>query len=273
MSDELVTLSDKQEAKRKKAVEEKRARAEERRKKYVPMSALIVANIIFLSLDIRALEAVYILTSSYLLASLTVLISGGLAMYWFDVLYPHSRRHNNETQKGISLICTILAIGLSGVLAFADYVVGTGENFSNGWSNILWAAIIILTITQGVCIAWWWSIDNHIAAEAKIEEAHAEAADQADDMAILRTKLTGLRGILTELQSLNDDFSPAAVENIAKIMGIPLPGNSTPNKGGGQPVRSFASEQNSTPKINTDGQGATQQGGSEKDTPKHQQGN
>jgi hypothetical protein len=240
MSDELVTLSDKQEAKRKKAVEEKRARVEERRKKYVPMSALIVANIIFLSLDIRALEAVYILTSSYLLASLTVLISGGLAMYWFDVLYPHSRRHNNETQKGISLICTILAIGLSGVLAFADYGVGTGENFSNGWSNILWAAIIILTITQGVCIAWWWSIDNHIAAEAKIEEAHAEAADQADDMAILRTKLNGLRGILTELQSLNTDFSPAAVQNIAQIMGIPLPTNSTPNKGGGQPQRQFA---------------------------------
>ena len=234
MADELVTLSDKQEAKKKKAIEEKRAAKEERRKKYVPLSALIVANIIFLSLDIRALDAVYILTSSYLLSVLTVLISGGLAMYWFDVLYPHSRRHNNETQKTISVICTVLAIGLSGVLAFADYVVGTGDNFSVGWSNTLWAAIIILTITQGVCIAWWWSIDNHIAAEARIEESHAEQSDLADDMAILRTKLTGLRGILTELQSLNTDFSPAAVKNIAEIMGIPLPTDSTPSKGGGQ---------------------------------------
>jgi hypothetical protein len=40
-----------------------------------------------------------------------------------------------------------------------------------------------------------------------------------------------------------------------------------------QPQRQFANDGQNSSKINTDGQGATQQGGSEKDTPKHQQGN
>ena len=219
---------------------------EERRKKIVPLSALIVANIIFFSLDLRAFQAIFVLTNSYMLSALTVLVSGGLAMYWFDVLYPHSKRHNNQTQLAISLVFTVLAIGLSGILAFADYMVGTGDTFSYAWSTVLWACIIILTIAQGVAIAWWWSIDNHIAAEAKIQEAHAEASDQNDDMSILRTKLTGLRGVLTELETLNKDFSPAAVSTVAKMMGITLPADSAskPNRPPvqNQTVRAFGSE-------------------------------
>jgi len=223
MTDNLVTLADERDRKAKEKAEKKMKEKEAFRKWFVPMSALVVANIIFFSLDLRAFQAMYILTSSYLLSTLTVLISGGLAMYWFDVLYPHSKRHNNDVQQNISMIFTVLAISLSGVLAFADYVVGTGESFSGGWSTALWASIIVLTIAQGVAIAWWWSIDNHIAAEAKIQEAHAEAADTEDEMSILRTKLNGLRGVLTELDKLNKDFTPAAVSNVANILGIALP--------------------------------------------------
>lgn len=243
MADNLVTLADERARKEKERLEQKAREREDKRKKLVPLSALIVANIIFFSLDIRAFQAFYTLTKSYLLSSLTVMISGGLAMYWFDVLYPHSQKHKNEIQRNISIVCTVLAIGLSGVLAFADYVVGTGNSYSYGWSNALWASIVILTIIQGVCIAWWWAIDNHIAAEAKIQEAHAEASDQADEMAILRTKLQGLRGILTELDSLNTDFSPTAVETVARHMGIPLPTDKTikPTQPQRPPMRSYAS--------------------------------
>jgi len=165
-------------------------------------------------------------------------------MYWFDVLYPHSKRHNNDVQKWISIVCTILAIGLSGVLAFADYVVGTGASFSPIWSTVLWASIVLLTITQGVAIAWWWSIDSHIAAEAKIQEAHAEASDQADEMAIMRTKLTGLRGVLTDLTALQKDFSPESVEIVARTLGIALPtSNSLPRPQiSQQPARQFSAE-------------------------------
>ena len=241
MSDELVTLAEKREQKAKLDRERRNSAREESRKKWVPLSALIVANIIFISLDVRAFQAIFYLTNSYLLATMTIAVSGGLALYWFDVLYPHSKRHNNEVQKNITLIFTVLAIGLSGALAFADYLVGTGSNFSQFWATVLWGAIVTLTIAQGVAIAWWWSIDNHIAAEARIQEAHAEASDQADEMAILRTKLSGLRGILVELDSLKKDFSPESVQSVAKIMGISLPDGAIrgPSQ---QPMRSFASE-------------------------------
>ncbi len=231
--DNLTTLAQERERKEKERNEKKRREAEERRKIWVPRSALIIANVIFLSLDIRALQAVWLMTGSWLLASVTVLISGGLALYWFDVLYPHSRRHKNDTQKWIALVFTTLAIGLSGVLAFADYIVGTGNSFSPMWSNILWGSVIVLTIAQGVAIGWWWSIDKHIESEAKIEEAHAEAADQADEMSILRTKLQTLRGVLDELNKLDSDYNPTAVRVVANALGIVLPTDGkTPVQGG-----------------------------------------
>jgi hypothetical protein len=253
MADNMVTLAQQKESAEKRIAEKKRADREALNKWLIPASALIVANIIFLSLDVRAFQAIYILTNSYLLATLTVLISGGLAMYWFDVLYPHAKKHNNQTQTSVSMACTILAIGLSGVLAFADYVVGTGAGFDSGWSNTLWAVIVVLTIVQGGAIAWWWAIDNHIAAEAKIQASHAEAADQNDEMQILRTKLQGLRGVLAELTALNTDYGAQAVKTVAGIMGIPLPTDDvvTPNQQNNQQNnnRVFAESDNTPGKL------------------------
>ena len=223
MSTPMATLATNQENADRIKKEKKRFAKEESRKVWIPLSALIVANIIFLSLDIRGFDAMYIITGSYLLAGLTVLVSGGLAMYWFDILFPHSRRHNNDTQRNISLICTILAIGLSGTLAGADYIVGTGGSLSSVALGILWAAIIILTIGQGVAVAWWWSIDNHIAAEAKIEKSHAENADKNDEISIMEAKLSGLDGILNRLKELNSTYDPETVQVVAGFLGIQLP--------------------------------------------------
>lgn len=223
MSDKMVTLAEKEVAEKKNREEKKRQKKEERMLKLVPQSALIIANIIFLSLDVRAYQAVYIITSSKLLAALTVLISGGLAMYWFDVLYPHSKKHNNEDQTTLAVISTVLAIALSGVLAFADYIVGTGDNFSRGWQNALWFSVVALTIFQGVSIARWWMIDNHIASEAKRQKTFAEAVDKEDEVNALRSKLKTLRTFLHELNELNRDYTPAAVKKVAELLGIPLP--------------------------------------------------
>lgn len=234
MSDKITTMAENQEKEKRAKIEQRRREREEKRKKYIPLSALIVANIIFLSLDIRAFQAIYLLTASYLLAVLTVLISGGLAMYWFDILYPHSRRHENETQVNLSIVSTVLAIGLSGVLAFADYVVGTGANFSGGWSFALWGGVILLTIWQGVAIAWWWSIDNHIDSEAKIQKTYAEEADKNDEIESMRTKLRSLRGFLDELDKLNTDYSPDSVRAVANLLGVTLPDNGRPSKPGNE---------------------------------------
>jgi len=223
MTDQMTSLAEKAAQEKRNKENEKRKQAEEWRKRWIPFSALVVANIIFFSLDIRAFQAIYLITGSTLLAVLTVMISGGLAMYWFDVLYPHSKRHENETQTNLSLLSTILAIVLSAVLAFADYVVGTGTTFSRGWSIALWAAVIILTIWQGVSIAWWWSIDNHITAEARIQKMHAEETDKDEEIESLRMKLKSLRAFLDEYKKLNKDYSPSSVRAVAEMLGISLP--------------------------------------------------
>lgn len=223
MADKLASLADKEAAEKKNREEKKRQAREERMQKLVPASALIVANIIFLSLDIRAYQAIFIITQSTLLAGLTVLVSGGLAMYWFDVLFPHSKKHNNEDQTTLAIVSTVLAIGLSGALAFADYIVGTGENFSRGWQNTLWLCVVGLTIYQGVAIARWWMIDNHIASEAKRQKIYAETADKDDEVKAMRAKLKNLRGFLDELAALNKDYSPQAVKRVAELLGVPLP--------------------------------------------------
>lgn len=223
MSDKLASLADKEAAEKKNREEKKRQAREERMQKLVPLSALIVANIIFASLDIRAYQAILIITSSPLLAGLTVLISGGLAMYWFDVLFPHSKKHNNEDQTTLAIWSTVLAIGLSGVLAFADYIVGTGTEFSPAWQTVLWLCVVGLTIYQGVAIARWWMIDNHIASEAKRQKIYAETIDKEDEVSAMRAKLKNLRGFLDELNGLNRDYSPQAVKRVAELLGVPLP--------------------------------------------------
>ncbi len=59
-------------AKAKDAIEKK----ELTRKKIAPLSALIAANLVFLSLDARGIDAVHIITGSWFLAAVTVAVSG-----------------------------------------------------------------------------------------------------------------------------------------------------------------------------------------------------
>lgn len=224
------SMADKQiEAKEKEAAA-KKLKHEERMAWLVPATALFVANIVFLSLDVRAFQAMYILTGSYLLAALTVLVSGGLAVYWFDVLYPHARKHNNETQVNLSIVSTALAIGLSGVLAAADYIVGAGTAFDKGWFNILTAVIVILSIYQGIAVGWWWVVDNHIAAEAKIQKAHAENADQNDEIRILTSKLGNMAAFLEKVKELESQHGKEDVAAWAKYFGITLPDGGKQNQ-------------------------------------------
>lgn len=233
MSDKIVSLAEQRELTEKEKKQKELMAKEERNKKIIPLSALIIVNIIFLSLDVRAFQAVYILTSNYLLAFFTVLISGGLALYWFDALLPHSRKHKNKTQIVLSSISTPLAVGLSAILAFADYVVGTGDTFSKTWSNVLWGTVIVLTVYQGCAVGYWYLVDNHIKAEAKISESHAELSDQEDDMFVLRNKLANMKAFLNEYEKMEKDFSPQAVKAVAKMVGIVLPSDNDPNSKGG----------------------------------------
>lgn len=215
---------------RKKKVQEELEK-EERRKKNVPFIALILINLLFLSLDARAIHAVYLLTNSYLLTIPVVIVAGGLVLVWLDIFYPHSRRHKNKGQMKVALWGMGLAIFMSATLAFADYVVGTGNTFSKFWSNMLWLSVVGTTVAQGLLITRWWFLDKHIEAESKIQEAHAEKADTKDQMDILSAKLESMEGYLDTLETLRKKYGKENADAVAKLMGIPLPDedNKRPN--------------------------------------------
>lgn len=78
MSDKIVSLAEQRDLTEKEKKQKELMAKEERNKKIIPLSALIIVNIIFLSLDVRAFQAVYILTSNYLLAFFTVLMLAGV---------------------------------------------------------------------------------------------------------------------------------------------------------------------------------------------------
>lgn len=208
----------KQKAEKAKA-EAERERKEISRKKAVPLSALIFANIVFLSLDARGLDAVYKITSSWFLAGVTLLVSGFAALFWWDFAYPHARRHKNKTQEKIALGGTAVGVSVSGVLAFLDYIVSAGSQNIN-W---LWGLVVVLTITQGVMLARYWMIDASIESEAKREESAAARLDLQDTAADFNAEIDSMETMLEKLEEIKRRFPrPGQAEIAARAMGYPV---------------------------------------------------
>lgn len=192
---------------------------EQERKKWVPLSALIFANIVFLSLDARGLDAMHKITGSAFLAVVTVIISGIAALYWWDFLYPHARRHKNKEQGGIALAGTVLGVGVSGVLAFVDYIVVSGSQNSN-W---LWGVVVFLTVVQGIMLARFWQIDGLIEAEAKREESLSSRIDLQDTAADFRAEIESMETLLEKLEDIKKKFpGKGKAEIAARSMGYPV---------------------------------------------------
>lgn len=208
----------KQKAEQAKAAANKE-RKEQERKRRIPISALIFANVVFLSLDARGLHAVKTVTDSWFLAIVTVLISGIAALYWWDFLYPHARRHKNKGQENIALVGTGVGVGVSGVLAFVDYIVITDAQNAN-W---LWALVVILTIAQGVMLARFWQIDISIEAEAKREESLASRIDLQDTAADFNAEIESMETLLKKLEEIKNKFpGKGKAEIAARAMGYPV---------------------------------------------------
>ncbi len=189
------------------------------RKKRIPLSALIFANVVFLSLDARAMHAVKIITGSWFLAIATVLVSGAAALYWWDFLYPHARRHKNKGQENIALIGTGIGIGVSGILAFVDYIViGGAQNVD--W---LWALVVLLTVAQGGMLARFWQIDGSIEAEAKREESLASRVDLQDTADDFKAEIASMESLLVQLEEIKKKFpGRGKAEAAARAMGYPI---------------------------------------------------
>ena len=218
----MKTVSDIAQNKQKAELADAKAKLEKKeqdRKKRIPLSALIFANIVFLSLDARGLDAVHKITSSWFLAVVTVLISGIAALYWWDFLYPHARRHKNKEQEGIAIAGTVLGVGVSGVLAFVDYIVVSGEQNSS-W---LWAVVVLLTVIQGVMLGRFWQIDGMIEAEAKREESLASRIDLQDTAADFKAEIESMESLLVKLEDIKKKFpGKGKAETAARAMGYPV---------------------------------------------------
>jgi hypothetical protein len=228
---------------------------EQKRKKLVPISALIFANIVFLSLDARGLHAVNVITGSWFLAIVTVLISGIAALYWWDFLYPHARRHKNKEQETIALFGTGIGVGVSGVLAFVDYIVVGGSQNAD-W---LWALVVFLTVAQGVMLARFWQVDHSIEAAAKREESLASRLDLQETTDDFKAEIESMETLLEKLEQIKKKFpGKGKAEAAARAMGYPVlaemladdDGDGTPNyldadykrKSQMQTVRAFSAD-------------------------------
>ena len=215
VSDVAINKQKAEEAK-KKSEHEAREMA---RKKRVPLSALIFANIVFLSLDARAIDAVHKITGSWFLSAATVLVSGAAALYWWDILYPHARRHKNKEQENIALAGTAIGIFISGVLAFVDYIIISDKTNS----QYLWALVVIMTVVQGVMLARFWQIDATSAAEAKREESLSTRLDLQDTANDFKDEIENMESVLEKLEEIKRKFpGKGKAEIAARAMGYPV---------------------------------------------------
>ncbi len=211
-------LAAKQAAAQAELARQKSEKREQIVRTIVPLIALVVANIIFVSLDIRAIEAVYIATQSPLLAISTIAVSGAMAILWWDVFLPHARRYNNNTQRDIAVAGILLGFLLSGVLAFLDYIVRSVTIST----NFLWATTVALTIGQGGMMLWYHQADDSIIASAKRQKSLAARVEQLAEINDWEAELKNLENIGERLEELARKFPGKQAAKAARAMGYPI---------------------------------------------------
>lgn len=211
-------LAKNQEDAAKKAEDEKRLKAEERNKKIVPTIALVIANIIFISLDFRAYDVVKTLTGKTVLAAVTVIVAGVMALLWWDLFYPHSRKHDNIDQRNISILGAAVGVILSLVLAFLDYLVASTIN-----TSLLWGIVILSTGIQGILLAWWWHIDASIDASAKRNQRVASRVDLQDTAKDFEAEIENLSSLSDKLEHIKKQFpGKGQAAKAARSLGYPV---------------------------------------------------
>lgn len=219
MTKQISDLAQNQQAAKEAEAKAKRMAHEEWRKKAIPFGALVVANIVFLSLDVRGFDVVLWLTSNFLLAFLTVIVSGILALLWWDFALPHARRHRNGTQEKLSYIGTGLGIVLSMVLAFLDYIV-RAQTIEEGF---LWAGVVIVTVAQGVLAGWFWKVDLSVESDAKRQESVANRLDTADAISDFEAEIDDMAKVADKLALIEKKFpGKGQAEKAARAMGYPV---------------------------------------------------
>lgn len=223
----------------------------------VPTVALVVANILVISLDYRVVEAIYKLTDNVVLAIFALFTSGAMFILWFDVLYRYLL--SNDVQKYISLAFSGLSLVSAGVFAFLDYGLSAGFNVEKVLpveANILFAGMVILTIANGVGLFVWYIYDDQIQRKTIVERNRADNDFDSETLEDANKMLEKAGKVLERKNTMESRYGKEAVEEmlamlagLETVLGVDLNGD---GRVGGKPqaqMTANASETVEPPKI------------------------
>ena len=209
-------------ARRRQKAQKKQVQEEQKRKSkihWIPNVALIVANLLVLSLDYRVVEAVYKITGSPMLALFALFTSGLMFILWFDILYRYLLA--NEIQYYISLAFSGLALVSAGLFAFLDYGLSAGfgvEQILPVEASLLFAGMVILTIMNGIGLFAWYIFDDQVQRKSIVEKNRAEQEFDAETIEDANRMLAKAGEVLQRKESMEKRFGKEAVEEMMSML-------------------------------------------------------
>lgn len=188
----------------------------------VPVIALVVANLLVLSLDYRVVEAIYKLTNNVMLAVFALFTSGAMFILWFDVLYHYLLA--NQTQKYISIAFSALSLISAAGFAFLDYGLSAGygaSEITKSEANILFAGMVILTVLNGAGLFAWYMWDDQVQRKSTVEKNKADDDFEADKLEDVSRMLEKAEAVLAKRQVMVNKYGEDTVsEMMALLSGV-----------------------------------------------------
>lgn len=210
----------------KKAAQERKAQKAKNKMRTIPQIALIMANVLVVSLDYRVVDAVYSLTKSIPLAVFGIFVSGAMFIFWFDFLYQYKLA--SDWQGYISLAGSALSLITAGMFAVLDYRVhfqlSNSLNLEMPTSvNFMFGSMVWLTVIHAVLLFWWFMIDEQISGERTVEKQAAKRAAKQQNMERVAELLAGAEKLLMQKAALIEQYGAEEVEmTLSAIAGIEI---------------------------------------------------
>ena len=204
---------------RQKAKDTKQEQKRKSRIHWVPTTALVVANLLVLSLDYRVVEAIYKITGNVALAVFALFTSGAMFILWFDVLYQYLL--SNETQKNIALAFSGLSLLSAGFFAFLDYGLSAGYGVDQVLpmeANLLFAGMVVLTIANGIGLFVWYIYDEQVQRKSIVERNRADNDFDAETLEDANKMLEKAGVVLQRKQAMESRFGKEAVEEMMSML-------------------------------------------------------
>lgn len=223
----------------------------------VPKIALVVANLLVLSLDYRVVEAIYKITNNAALAIFALFTSGAMFILWFDVLYHYLL--SNQAQKNIAMAFSALSLLSAALFAFLDYGLSAGfgvEQILPVEANLLFAGMVILTVANGAGLFAWYIYDDQVQRQSTAEKSKAEDDFEADKLEDVSRMLAKAETVLSKKTVMESKYGREAVSEMLDLLsgietalGVDLDGDgrvgrpqNTPQNAPRTPVQAFSSQ-------------------------------